>query len=184
MNKSRPLYAPFKLDLSGRAHLIVTTELELPEILEFALADIETWTVKTIAPGIQAPIYKSTRAFRAVPELLGQLAHRLSRETAGFRLYAIGTESFMWDVHNLARAAGMGAAEIFMTRAGPFTRRVYCTHCRTMIEDVANTITPCPGCGAALFVRDHFSRRLAAFMGVKVDAEAPGEIPVPEAFSS
>ena len=30
----------------------------------------------------------------------------------------------------------------------------------------------------------HFSRRLAAFMGVIVDAEVPGEIPAPEAFTS
>jgi hypothetical protein len=29
-------------------------------------------------------------------------------------------------------------------------------------------------------VRDHFSRRLGAFMGVMVDAEAPGEIPAIE----
>ena len=184
MIKSRPLYAPFKLDLSGRAHLIVTTQVELLEDLELALTNIETWTVKTIAPGIQAPIHENTRAFRAVPELLGYLGHRLSRETAGLRLYAVGSEAFIWDVHNLARAAGMDLSEIFITRAGPFTRRVYCTHCRTTIEDVTHTITPCPGCGAALFVRDHFSRRLAAFMGVKVDAEAPGEIPAPEAFSS
>jgi hypothetical protein len=29
-------------------------------------------------------------------------------------------------------------------------------------------------------VRDHFSRRLAAFMGVQADAENPGELPQPE----
>jgi hypothetical protein len=33
-------------------------------------------------------------------------------------------------------------------------------------------------------VRDHFSRRLAAFMGVIVDAEVPGEIPAAEALTS
>jgi hypothetical protein len=49
-----------------------------------------------------------------------------------------------------------------------------------MIEGARMTIITCPGCGASLFVRDHFSRRLAAFMGVKVDAEVPGDIPVPE----
>jgi hypothetical protein len=46
-----------------------------------------------------------------------------------------------------------------------------------MNEDVATNIADCRGCGARLFVRDHFSRRLAAFMGVMVDAEVPGEVP-------
>ena len=47
-----------------------------------------------------------------------------------------------------------------------------------MIEDVAiNIIAPALAAARSLFVRDHFSRRLAAFMGVKVDAEVPGEIP-------
>jgi predicted RNA-binding Zn-ribbon protein involved in translation (DUF1610 family) len=119
-----------------------------------------------------------------VADLLAQLGHRLSLETMGLRLYAIGPESFLWDVHTLAAAAGMGRAEIFLTRCGPFTRRVYCTHCKTLLEDVAQNIVPCPGCGAQLFVRDHFSRRLAAFMGVMVDAETPGVIPPPEVFTS
>jgi hypothetical protein len=35
----------------------------------------------------------------------------------------------------------------------------------------------CAGCGRHLFVRDHYSRRLAAYMGVMADAEAPGELP-------
>jgi len=35
----------------------------------------------------------------------------------------------------------------------------------------------CAGCGRHLLVRDHFSRRLAAYMGVMADAEAPGELP-------
>jgi hypothetical protein len=53
-----------------------------------------------------------------------------------------------------------------------------------MIDDVKETIAVCPGCGSSLQVRDHFSRRLAAFMGVKVDAETPGNIPLPELLSS
>ena len=46
-------------------------------------------------------------------------------------------------------------------------------------EDV--TVDPyiCPGCGHALFVRDHFSRRLGAFQGVCIDAETPGDVPEP-----
>jgi dimethylamine monooxygenase subunit C len=184
MSKSRPVYAPFSLDFSGRAHLIVTDQALPPEEADLALSNIEAWTVQTIAPGIEAPATQNVRAFRAKAGLLSQLGHRLAQETMGLRLYALGAESFLWDVYNLAAATGMGRTEVFLTRAGPLTRRVYCTHCKTIIEDVARNIAPCPGCGAQLFVRDHFSRRLAAFMGVKVDAEVPGEIPLPEVFTS
>jgi predicted RNA-binding Zn-ribbon protein involved in translation (DUF1610 family) len=184
MMKSRPLYAPFKLDPAGRAHLIVTSQPDLPEAVAEALADVEVWTVKTIAPGVPAPAMGNTRAYRSVAELLPQLGVRLSRDRAGLRLYAIGSEAFVWDAYNIAIAAGLVPGEISLHRAGPLVRRVYCTHCRTMIENVAVNIVPCPACGASLTVRDHFSRRLAAFMGVKVDAEVPGEIPAPEAFTS
>jgi hypothetical protein len=50
-------------------------------------------------------------------------------------------------------------------------------HCRTLNDGVTGNVFACAGCGASLFVRDHFSARLAAFMGVQVDAEAPGEVP-------
>jgi predicted RNA-binding Zn-ribbon protein involved in translation (DUF1610 family) len=109
---------------------------------------------------------------------------RLAQATVGLRIYAVGSEAFIWDAYNVAMGAGLDGAEVFTHHAGPFVRRVYCTHCRTMIEDVAVTIIPCPVCGAHLFVRDHFSRRLAAFMGVIVDAEVPGEIPAAEALIS
>jgi dimethylamine monooxygenase subunit C len=182
--KSRPIYEPFRLDVTGRAHLIVTSLTAPPAELEDSLGDITVWTVKTIAPGIPAPATQSLRPFRSVAELLPQLAIRLAEATVGLRLYAIGSEAFIWDAYNIAMGAGMDKTEVFVHRAGPLVRRVYCTHCRTMIEDVAVNIIPCPACGAHLFVRDHFSRRLAAFMGVIVDAEVPGEIPAAEALTS
>jgi hypothetical protein len=180
MNKSRPIYEPLRVDHTGRAHLIVSDLTAIPpDCFAGGLPDanIETWLVKTIAPGIQAPETGAIRAFRAPADLLTHLAARLAREPVGLRLYAIGTEAFVWDAANTARAAGMGKDEVFLAQAGSLRRRVYCTHCKTMNEDVTTNITPCRACGAALFVRDHFSRRLAAFMGVMVDAEMPGEIP-------
>ncbi len=93
------------------------------------------------------------------------------------RLYAVGTESFIWDAANVARRAGMTEDEVFVAQAGSLRRRVYCTHCKAMIENVTTNLAPCPGCGAVLFVRDHFSRRLAAFMGIQADAEEPGVLP-------
>ena len=184
MSKSRPVYTPFGLDPAGRAHLVVTSLDAPPEGIEDSLANIEVWTVKHNGPGVPAPIVAGLRPFRSTTELLVQLSHRLTRETAGLRLYAVGPEAFVWDAYNAAMAAGLHPSEISLHRAGPFVRRVYCSHCRTIIEGVPVNIVACPSCEAALFVRDHFSRRLAAFMGVKVDAEVPGEIPEAEVFTS
>ena len=184
MIASRPRYAPFALNPEGRAHLIVTSQATPPEGLEDSLAHIEVWTVKHGAPGVPVAMVDGVRSWRSPTELLAQLGHRLGREAAGLRLYAIGSEAFVWDAYNAAIGAGLHPTEVSLHRAGPLVRRVYCTHCRTMIEDVAVNIVPCPTCEAHLFVRDHFSRRLAAFMGVKVDAEVPGDIPAAEAFAS
>jgi hypothetical protein len=183
MIKSRPLYQPLKIDPAGRAHLIVSDLAKLPDTPNQStppLANIETWLVNIAAPGIEAPASGATKSFRAVADLLLNLAYRLQRETIGLRLYAIGTEAFLWDAHNTARQAGLGTGEIFLTHAGSLRRRVYCTHCKTINDNVTTSITQCRACQANLFVRDHFSRRLAAFMGVAADAEAPGEIPAPE----
>jgi len=174
MIKSRPVYEDFRIDPAGRAHLLVTDLSHPPDS-----TNIETWVVHVVAPGIQAQ-GGPARAFRAVADLLSTLAVRLQREAVGFRLYAVGTEPFLWDVNNVARAAGLGRGEIFLTHAGSLKRRVYCSHCKTMNQDVTKNIVKCRGCGANLFVRDHFSRRLAAFMGVAADAEAPGEFLEPE----
>jgi len=60
---------------------------------------------------------------------------------------------------------------------GAPARRVYCIHCRATTEEVRTNIVSCVDCKRWLLVRDHYSRRLAAYMGVMADAESPGELP-------
>jgi hypothetical protein len=172
-----------RIDPAGRAHLIVTDLPSVPDAaieVEPAFSNIESWVIGTSAPGIAIPSAGNLRAFRSTADLLSHLSHRLAREQIGLRLYALGSETFLWDVMNLAQAAGLGKDEVQLNHAGTLRRRVYCTHCKSKNENVATNIVACWACGASLFVRDHFSRRLAAFMGVKVDAEVPGEVPAIE----
>jgi hypothetical protein len=165
--KSRPLYKPLRLDPAGRAHLAATDHPVFPDAAcEAPLQGAEFWVV---AEGIGG--------FPSAPALLAALTERMAAERTGFRLYAAGTEGFLWDVANAARDAGLAEGEFFLAHAGSLCRRVYCTHCKAMIENVSTNLVCCSGCGAMLFVRDHFSRRLAAFMGVQVDAEQPGMLP-------
>ena len=183
--KSRPLYAPLAMDPSGRAHLLLVDRAE-PPAEAFAEATgpgnyDEVWTIERHSSAIPSHLAGTrSHGFRATSHLLIALRRRLAHETMGFRVHAIGTEPFLWEVGGAAEEAGLGREEYALFATGRQARRLFCVHCRTITEGVTTNVAECSGCGAHLFVRDHFSRRLNAFMGVQVDAEVPGERPAVE----
>jgi hypothetical protein len=95
----------------------------------------------------------------------------------GTRLYVAGSESFLGSAVQVAMKYNLNRYEVQCEHCGSAARRVYCIHCKTSNENVRTNIVKCAGCGRHLLVRDHYSRRLAAYMGVMADAEAPGELP-------
>jgi len=184
--KSRPTYGTLTPDPGGRRHLLVCDAQPDPSLQLLASmppgSHFEVWAVEHTSRILQQPMPAAVgafalRPFRARQQLLDRLACVLAAETMGFRLYALGEEAFVWDVANVARAAGLDEAEMQLAHRGSERRRVYCVHCRTRVEGATTNVVTCSGCGASLLVRDHYSRRLAAFMGVQVDAEVPGELP-------
>ena len=178
----RPHAAALRIDARGRKHLLVSDTARPPVPDDADRVELELWVV----PGALADpgVAVGARAFDTATRLLARLRDRLAAARIGLRLYAAGTEAFVSDVTALAEDAGMGAGEVFLRRLGIVGRRVHCVHCRTANHGVATTLVRCGGCGAMLLVRDHFSPRLGAFMGVQVDAEAPGEHSGPEALAS
>ncbi|MPS49361.1 dimethylamine monooxygenase subunit DmmA family protein [Methylobacillus sp.] len=104
----------------------------------------------------------------------------LASACMGTRLYAAGNEAFLWQVSTLAASHGVLHADIMREQPASLARPVYCVHCKTVTPHVTTNIAVCSGCQRHLFVRDHFSRRLGAYMGLMVDAEAPGEVPAAE----
>ena len=50
-------------------------------------------------------------------------------------------------------------------------------HQKAVAAAEARMDAACGGCRRSLFVRDHFSRHLGAYMGFQIDAEAPGQVP-------
>ena len=108
----------------------------------------------------------------------------LGRALMGTRLYVAGPESFIGLAMKLALEFNLNKDEIRAEELGTLARRVYCIHCRATTEEVRTNIVECVACHRWLLVRDHYSRRLAAYMGVMADAEAPGELPpVKEVFA-
>ena len=112
-----------------------------------------------------------------VEELLAQLRSILDASSMGTRLYLAGPESFIGRAMTIALEFNMNQDEIRAEQIGSTARRVHCIHCRHTAEAVRTNIVRCGGCDRWLLVRDHYSRRHSAYMGVMVDAEAPGELP-------
>ncbi|NPD17696.1 hypothetical protein HOY34_21185 [Xinfangfangia sp. D13-10-4-6] len=118
-----------------------------------------------------APSYAS--ASQRINKVLGD-AHM------GLQLYAAGTEGLIGQVQRDAMAAGLPHDALTTEQRGSLARRVQCVHCKGITENVTLDPFVCAHCGLNLFVRDHYSRRLAAFQGVCIDAEDPGEVPPSE----
>ena len=95
----------------------------------------------------------------------------------GTRLYASGSEPLIGSTVKTALAHGIDHRSVSTEHRGSNKRRVQCVHCKGVTEDVTTQIVTCAHCGVPLFVRDHFSRRLGAFMGVSADAEEAGVLP-------
>jgi len=185
--KSRPVYGTLVPDPTGRFHIVVGDGGGSAAILRLladpALPDGPCQVLFTPTPTSSASDL-STLAARANAEILPDIATLLARLRTllgdcrmGARLYAAGSESFVGMVMSSAAALGMLPDERQGEHAGSAARRVHCTHCRQINTDATTNLVDCAGCGRTLLVRDHYSQRLAAFMGVQADAEQPGAMP-------
>lgn len=112
--------------------------------------------------------------------LIDALKTLLGEARMGTRLYLAGSESFLGSAMQVATHFDLNRDEVLREHSGTLVRRVWCVHCDTYTENVTQRVYDCPGCGVTLVVRDHYSRRLAAFQAVKADAEVPGELPEAE----
>jgi predicted RNA-binding Zn-ribbon protein involved in translation (DUF1610 family) len=113
----------------------------------------------------------------SIATLLNRLRTKLATATMGTRLYVAGTEGFIGQVMQVAMEFGMDPASIITEHRGSLARRVQCVHCKGITDHVTASPFTCSHCGLALFVRDHYSRRIGAFQGVNIDAETPGTAP-------
>jgi dimethylamine monooxygenase subunit C len=197
--KSKPVYTPLAPDLSGRYHLMlghgVGSEPLLRVLRDLRAAAPESGA-RTRVLFVGSPDEQNAsgaqfrwtgaadvRLFAREDELLADFQSVLTQSFMGTRLYVAGPESFMGLVMRIARQFNLNKDEVRAEECGSSARRVYCIHCQTATENVTTNIVQCKDCDRWLLVRDHYSSRLAAYMGVMVDAEAPGERPdVKEVF--
>jgi hypothetical protein len=190
--KSKPVYAPLRADVGGRYHLMLGMGPGAAALLR-VLAEIRSAappalrnTRVLLVPDDRAPLttvpfdHLGVGSVNLLPDtasLLDAFRLVLDESLMGTRLYVAGPESFIGLAMKIALAFDLNKDEIRAEEVGTLARRVYCVHCRATTENVRTNIVSCTGCARWLLVRDHYSRRLAAYMGVMVDAEAPGELP-------
>ena len=134
-------------------------------------------TGRDLFDGLQA--LGAAQVFRAptIPALLPRLQRVLADARMGSQFYLAGTEGLIGQAEREILATGFPLGAIQKEQRGATLRRVQCVHCKGITENVALDPFRCCHCGLHLFVRDHYSRRLAAFQGVNVDAEDPGQVP-------
>ena len=114
----------------------------------------------------------------ATPDALLQRLQQILREACmGIQFYVAGSEALIGQVERDIMATGYPGEAIQKEHRGSTRRRVRCVHCKGITDNVAVEPVRCTHCGLHLRVRDQYSPRLAAFMGVCVDAEEPGSIP-------
>jgi DNA-directed RNA polymerase subunit RPC12/RpoP len=192
--KSRPVYGTLAPQ-PGTEHLLIADAEGAEAILDFAKAAPENFfasaeivfipratgdkylaALKALSP---ARFYDGPSISAALP----RLRQTFATAHMGLRLYLAGTEGLIGQAMQAALDAGIDHSSIQTEHRGSLARRVQCVHCKGVTEDVTTQPVACAHCGLLLLVRDHYSRRLAAFQGVCINAEDQSEkVPLEEMF--
>jgi predicted RNA-binding Zn-ribbon protein involved in translation (DUF1610 family) len=191
--KSRPVYKGLTIQPHARRHIFALEGEgakalldQQPALDETALARSEILYVARGSQGTgldEALARLGADMFFTAPTiatLLFRLKGSLATAHMGTRLYLSGTEGFIGQAMLVALDYGIDHASVITEHRGSLARRVQCVHCKGITDDVSTSPFACSHCGLPLLVRDHYSRRLAAFQGVNIDAEEPGSAPDPE----
>ncbi|WP_434714599.1 hypothetical protein NMA58_29155 (plasmid) [Rhizobium sp. YTUHZ045] len=191
--KSRPVYRGLTIQPRARRHIFALEGEGAKALLDQQPALDDTALSRSeilyVARGSQGSgLDESLRRLGAdmfftaptIATLLFRLKGSLGTAHMGTRLYISGTEGFIGQAMLVALDYGMDHASIVTEHRGSLARRVQCVHCKGITDDVTTSPFACSHCGLTLLVRDHYSRRLAAFQGVNIDAEEPGSAPQPE----
>ncbi|MGQ0567107.1 MAG: dimethylamine monooxygenase subunit DmmA family protein [Gemmobacter sp.] len=188
--RSRPVYGVLA-PLPGTAHLVVSDGQGGAAVIEMFARATDRAAMLARSHIIHVPGPDGTdmsaelRALGAAQfhrsptfaAVLPRLQKVLADAHMGLQVYAAGTEGLIGQVQQQAMLAGLPWQAVQTEHRGSTVRRVQCVHCKGITENVRTDPYPCSHCGLNLFVRDHYSRRIAAFQGVNIDAEDPGQVP-------
>jgi predicted RNA-binding Zn-ribbon protein involved in translation (DUF1610 family) len=184
--RSRPVYGTLELR-AGAAHLLIADAHGAEAILDVATPVMMAKAHIIYIPKGE-PLEDKLRALKPAQFYVGptysaaesRIHKAFADAKMGLQVYLSGTEGLMGQAQHAAMQAGIPHTAIQTEHRGSTARRMQCVHCKGITEDVEVDPFQCAHCGLHLFVRDHYSRRLAAYQGVCIDAEDPGNLPAPK----
>ncbi|MFT4783753.1 MAG: putative RNA-binding Zn-ribbon protein involved in translation (DUF1610 family) [Paracoccaceae bacterium] len=181
--KSRPVYGTLEAR-PGKHHLMIADADGAEAIMAIATPDLMARTHIIFIPKTTDFADKlrglGPRQFYEGPTYaaaVSRIRRVLNDAHMGLQVYLAGTEGLMGQAMNEVIMAGIPHTAIQTEHRGSVARRMQCVHCKGITEDVETDPFVCAHCGLNLFVRDHYSRRIAAYQGVCIDAEDPGNVP-------
>lgn len=190
--KSRPTYSELVPDPNARFNIVVCDRDGSDAVIEMfrqadpAFADLTKvlfcaedteWAGITLVTDVMKPA--TVEVFSTLADTIAAFGQALATAKMSTRAYVAGSEPLIGSVVQTAMAHGVDHRSVRTEHRGSLKRRVQCVHCKGFTDNVTTNPVICANCGYALIVRDHYSRRMAAFQGVRIDAEVPGEIPEP-----
>ncbi|MER8991825.1 hypothetical protein NKJ73_11005 [Mesorhizobium sp. M0074] len=184
---SRPVYGTLSPQ-PGKHHLFIADAegaLAIADLAAKAPADFFGGAHIIFIPGRDGKYADALEALKPAQFYLGhsftsalpRLKQTLANAHMGLRLYLAGTEGLIGQAMQAALEAGIDHTSVQTEHRGSLARRMQCVHCKGITENVTTQPATCSHCGLLLLVRDHYSRRLAAFQGVCINAEDRSEIP-------
>lgn len=190
---SRPAYGTLS-PTQANAHLFVVDDTAGAVLLDIAKqVSSEFWSKTEIlyinsSPGSQSDFSQALQALASPRLYIGasieasqaRMRNSLASSKMGVQIYIVGSEQLLNVAVTTAMQAGYDHRGLQTQQHGSLARRVQCVHCKGITPDVTTQPTNCSHCGLLLLVRDHYSRRLAAFQGVNINAEDPTDIPEKE----
>jgi len=186
--RSKPVYSALVWQQQASAHLVLVEgsagglaamklfQQMLPQQSITVIYETEAGGADYTA-ALKKVVPDDLQVFNSHDAAMKALEAHLPEALMGLRIYVAGSEKFMWDIAQIVLHYGVDDADVAKELTGTLARSVYCVHCKAITHNAHTNIQACSGCGKKLFVRDHFSRRLGAYMGLMVDAEDPGQIP-------
>ncbi|WP_273510467.1 dimethylamine monooxygenase subunit DmmA family protein [Planktotalea frisia] len=181
--RSRPVWGTLE-PRAGKHHLMIADAQGAEAILDVATPELMAGAhIIFIAKGtdfgdklraLNPAQYYEGPSYEAAASRIQRVLQDAKMST---QVYLSGTESLMGQAMRECTNAGIPYTAVQTEHRGSTARRMQCVHCKGITEDVAIDPFVCSHCGLNLFVRDHYSRRLAAYQGVCIDAEDPGNVP-------
>lgn len=187
---SRPAYGTLT-PTEANAHLFVVDDTAGAVLVDMAKqVSKEFWSKTEILyinsnPGSKSDYSQQLQALGSprlyigpsIDAAQGRLKNSLASAKMGVQIYISGSEQLLNVTESTAMAAGYDHRSIQTQQHGSLARRVQCVHCKGITPNVTTQPANCSHCGLLLLVRDHYSRRVAAFQGVNINAEDPTDIP-------